>query len=51
MVEGTSGSHHKVGTRKMTKLSTNVAGIDTGKATLDIAVHGRAACWQVARAE
>lgn len=32
----------------MTKLSTNVAGIDTGKATLDIAVHGRAACWQVA---
>ena len=32
---------------KMTKHSMNVAGIDTGKAVLDIAVHGRAECWQV----
>jgi transposase len=47
MVEGTSGSHHKVGAMKMAKHSMNVAGIDTGKAVLDIAVHGRADCWQV----
>lgn len=32
---------------KMAKHSMNVAGIDTGKALLDIAVHGRAECWQV----
>jgi transposase len=32
---------------KMAKHSMNVAGIDTGKAVLDIAVHGRAECWQV----
>ncbi len=31
----------------MTKLSTTVAGIDTAKQKLDIAVHGRAGRWQV----
>lgn len=31
----------------MTEASTQVAGIDTGKATLDIAVHGCAGHWQV----
>lgn len=31
----------------MTQIST-VAGIDTSKAKLDVAVHGRAGCWQVA---
>ncbi len=31
----------------MTKISTTVAGIDTAKNKLDIAVHGRSACWQV----
>jgi transposase len=34
----------------MTKTSTTTAGIDTAKAKLDIAVHGRAECWQVANA-
>jgi transposase len=31
----------------MTELNTAVAGIDTGKATLDIAVHGAPESWQV----
>ena len=31
----------------MTKVSTVTAGIDTAKAKLDIAVHGRSARWQV----
>lgn len=31
----------------MAKTNTNVAGIDTAKAKLDIAVHGGAECWQV----
>jgi transposase len=42
------GSHHKEGSRKMTKISMAVAGIDTSKAKLDIAVHGRTERWQVA---
>lgn len=32
---------------KKSNHSMNVAGIDTGKAMLDIAVHGRSDCWQV----
>jgi transposase len=47
MVERTQGSHHKVGTTKMNQFNTIVAGIDTGKACLDIAVHGRPDIWQV----
>jgi transposase len=31
----------------MTQTSITTAGIDTSKAKLDIAVHGRAGCWQV----
>jgi transposase len=31
----------------MTQISTSTAGIDTSKAKLDIAVHGRAERWQV----
>ena len=40
------GSLHKAGSTKMTKISTT-AGIDTSKARLDIAVHGRTEHWQV----
>jgi transposase len=40
------GSLHKAGSTKMTKISMT-AGIDTSKATLDIAIHGRRDCWQV----
>jgi len=32
----------------MTQINTLTAGIDTSKAKLDIAVHGRTECWQVA---
>ncbi len=32
----------------MTQTNTLTAGIDTSKAKLDVAVHGRTACWQVA---
>jgi len=46
MVAGTHGSFNKAGSRKMTQISTT-AGIDTSKAKLDVAVHGRADCWQV----
>jgi transposase len=45
MVEGTVGSHHKEGTTKMAKSSTIVAGIDTAKHKLDIAIHGVQTCW------
>jgi transposase len=48
MVAGTNGSLDKAGTTKMTQTNTLTAGIDTSKAKLDIAVHGRAECWQVA---
>src|SRR5262249_44835134 len=35
------------GSTKMTKTSTAVAGIDTAKDKLDIAIHGQASHWQV----
>src|SRR5580692_8743707 len=41
MVAGTQGSLNKAGSAKMTQISTT-AGIDTSKAKLDVAVHGRA---------
>lgn len=40
MVDGTQGSHRKEGSKKMRKRSIFVAGIDTGKHRLDIAVYG-----------
>jgi transposase len=46
MVAGTHGSLNKAGSTKMTQIST-AAGIDTSKAKLDVAVHGRAEHWQV----
>jgi transposase len=46
MVAGTQGSLNKAGSTKMTQISTT-AGIDTSKAKLDVAVHGRAEHWQV----
>jgi len=46
MVAGTYGSLNKAGSTKMTQISTT-AGIDTSKAKLDIAVHGRVEHWQV----
>jgi transposase len=48
MVEGTLGSHHKEGSRKMSKHSMICAGIDTGKRKLDVALDGRAEQLQVA---
>ena len=42
MVEGTEGSHHKEGSKKMRNDSTVAAGIDTGKSRLDIAIDGEA---------
>src|SRR4029450_8105479 len=45
-----SGSLHKAGSRKMTQTSITTAGIDTSKAKLDIALHGRTERWQVANA-
>lgn len=38
MVEGTMGSHHKDGSRKMDNPNTQIGGIDIGKAYLDLAV-------------
>src|SRR5438132_290040 len=38
MVEGTKGSHHKEGSKKMSKNSTVCSGIDTGKYKLDVAI-------------
>jgi transposase len=46
MVAGTHGSLNKAGSTKMTQISTT-AGIDTSKAKLDVAVHGRVEHWQV----
>jgi len=46
MVAGTLGSLNKAGSTKMTQISIT-AGIDTSKAKLDIAVHGRVEHWQV----
>jgi transposase len=34
----------------MSQTNTNTAGIDTSKLKLDVAVHGRTECWQVANA-
>jgi transposase len=48
MVAGTTGSLDKAGSTKMTQTNTLTAGIDTSKAKLDVAVHGRTECWQVA---
>jgi transposase len=48
MVEGTVGSHHKEGSRKMSQHITNCAGIDTGKHELHVALNGRKARLQVA---
>jgi transposase len=39
MVEGTVGSHHKEGSRKMSKHIIVCAGIDTGKRKLDVALN------------
>jgi transposase len=47
MVEGTVGSHHKEGSRKMSKHSIVCAGIDTGKYKLDVALHGSSKQLQV----
>jgi transposase len=47
MVEGTLGSHHKEGSRKMSKHSMICAGIDTGKRKLDVAIKGQADVLQV----
>jgi transposase len=46
MVAGTQGSLNKAGSTKMTQISTT-AGIDTSKAKLDVAVHGRTEGFQV----
>jgi transposase len=48
MVEGTKGSHHKEGSRKMNDVTMIAAGIDTSKHTLDIAIDGDRQRWQVA---
>ena len=48
MVAGTSGSSDKEGSKKMLHLSTLTAGIDTGKAKLDVAIHGLAGVISVA---
>jgi transposase len=47
MVEGTLGSHHKEGSRKMSNHSIVCAGIDTGKHKLDAAIDGSAEPLQV----
>jgi transposase len=40
------GSLHKAGSTKMTQINITTAGIDTSKAKLDIAIHGRSERWQ-----
>jgi transposase len=45
MVAGTHGSLHKAGSTKMTQTIITTAGIDTSKAKLDIAIHGRTERW------
>lgn len=47
MVEGTEGSHHKEGSKKMDEHSTVCAGIDTGKHKLDAAIDGSAERLQI----
>lgn len=51
MVDGTQGSHRKEGSTKMSKISMVAAGIDTGKRTLDVALHGRKTRLQVENTE
>jgi transposase len=48
MVEGTKGSHHKEGSRKMSKPTIVCGGIDTGKHKLDVAIEGGSEQLQVA---
>jgi transposase len=48
MVAGTSGSSDKEGSKKMTQTITIVAGIDTSKGKLDVAIHGQAGAISVA---
>jgi transposase len=50
MVEGTVGSHHKEGSKKMSKGSTICAGIDTGKHKLDASLDGCQERLQIANA-
>jgi transposase len=50
MVEGTQGSHHKEGSTKMSKPTTNCAGIDTAKRKLDVALDGRPEKLQIGNA-
>src|SRR5260370_6045135 len=47
MVDGTKGSHRKEGTTKMSEDNINAAGIDTGKAKLDVALAGGKARLQI----
>ena len=47
MVDGTKGSHRKEGTTKMSENNINAAGIDTGKAKLDVALAGGKARLQI----
>src|SRR5260370_37035846 len=47
MVDGTKGSHRKEGTTKMSEDNINAAGIDTGKAKLDVASAGGKARLQI----
>jgi transposase len=47
MVDGTEGSHRKEGTTKMAENNINAAGIDTGKAKLDVALAGGKARLQI----
>ncbi len=47
MVDGTKGSHRKEGMTKMTEHSIKAAGIDTGKAKLDVALAAGTSCLQI----
>lgn len=49
MVAGARGSFHKAGTTKMPN-STTTAGIDTSKATLEVAIHGADSAFSAANA-
>jgi transposase len=51
MVEGPQGAHRKGGSKKMSQSTMVYAGIDTGKRTLDVAIHGAKARSQVANDE
>jgi hypothetical protein len=47
MVDGTRGSHSKVGSTKMTDISTATAGVDVSKLSLDAAVFESNLHWKV----